>query len=261
MKKTVIVIGFVMILIGLLSAETTKNELNIGLAANINKAEEKSFILPYIAHAFEFEKNSFTYGLESEIILDFDKEMENEFVIAVSPNVEYALTELLTSKLALPLEYCDSDLYKNLEAELSFGNLEEDIEGITPWASFEQGANLSSVYSRELEENAENELNLKFDYSFYNENINFMLKPSLIISKELSESDSDVDENFSLCLAKDFTNYLTLNAEIESNFDFDYLSNIEAYFYLSQKLELTISSTFTEDDYEVGIGIDYLIFE
>jgi len=261
MKKTIMVIGLVMMLMGLLSAETTKNELNTGLAASVNKAEKKSFILPYIAHAFEMEKDSFIFGLESEAILEFDDEMENTFVMSFVPSAEYGFTEQLSATVAFPLEYADSELAKSVEAELAFGNLEEDIEGVTPWASFEEGFNISSVYSLEIAEDGENGIDLNFDYSFLNKELNFMLKPSIVLSKSLSESDSDVEPNFSFQFAKDFTNYLTFVARAESDIDFVYSTNIELLFYPNEKLEFSVSSGITEDDYEVGIGIDYLIFE
>ncbi len=261
MKKTVFLIVFAVMLIGILSAETTKNEMNAGVNANTNKDEENSYTLPYITHAFEFEKKQFVLGLESEMMLDFDDEFENEFVLTTTPSVEYGITEMLTTKLALPLEYSDNDLSKNLEAEFTFGNLEEDIEGLTPWASFEQGFNLGSVYFQELKDDAENGINLNLDYSYYNEQNNFMVKPSLGFSKDLSENDSDIEENFSLNLAKDFSNWLTLNVGLESDIDFEYSNNIEVYFYPIEKFELSVSSNITEDDYEVGFGIDYLIFD
>lgn len=261
MKKVIMVIGLVMMLMGLLSAETTKNELNAGFGVSLNEVEEKSFTLPYLSHAFEMEKDSFIFGLESEAMLEFDDEMENTFVMAFVPSAEYGFTEQLSATVALPLEYAESELAKSLEAELAFGNLEEDIEGITPWASFEEGFNISSVFTQEIAEDGENGINLNFDYSFLNKEFNFMLKPSIVISKSLSESDSDVEPNFSFQLAKDVINYFTFIAGAESDIDFVYNANFEALFYPTEKLEFSVSSGIMENDYEVGIGIDYLIFE
>lgn len=261
MKKVILVIGVIGMFVGLLTAETTTNELNTGAGFSFSKAKEKSFTLPYLTHAFEIEKKSFIFGLESEAMLEFDDEMENTFVMASVPSAEYGFTEQLSATIALLLEYADSELAKSVEAELAFGNLEEDIEGITPWASFEEGFNISSVFTQEIAEDGENGIDLNFDYSFLNQELNFMLKPSIVLSKSLSESDSDVEPNFSFQFAKDFTNYLTFVASAESDIDFVYSTNIELLFYPIEKFEFSISSDITEDDYEVGIGIDYLIFD
>ena len=260
MKKTIMVIGLVMMLMGLLSAETTKNELNTGLAASVNKAKEKSFTLPYLAHAFETETGSFVFGLESEAMLEFNDEMENSLVMSFVPSVEYGFSEKFSTAITLPLEYADSELTKSAELEFAYGTLEEDIEGLTPWASFEEGYNVSAVYGQEITETAEKGINLNFDYSYLNQNLNVMLKPSLVFSKSLSDDDSEIEPNFSLQFAKDFTSFFAFVVTTESNTDFDYSTNIEALFYPLEKFEISTSFSFSEDDHEIGFNLDYSIY-
>lgn len=76
-----------------------------------------------------------------------------------------------------------------------------------------------------------------------------------------SGSDSDVEPNFSFQFAKDVTNYFTLAVMAESDIGFVYSTNIEVLFYPIEKIEISVSSGISEDDYEVGFGIDYLIFD
>ena len=260
MKKTIMIIGLIGMFMVLLSAETTKNELNTGVGISVNKAKEKSFTLPYLAHAFEVETGSFVFGLESEAMLEFNDEMENTFVMAFVPSAEYGFSEKLSTAIALPLEYADSELAKSVEIEFAFGTLEEDIERLSPWASFEEGFNVSAVYGQEIKENGEKGVDLNFDYSYLNQNLNLMLKPSLIFSKSLSDDDAEIESNFSLQFAKDFTSFFAFVVIVESNIDFDHSTNIEALFYPIEKFEISTFFSFSEDDHEIGFNIDYSIF-
>ncbi|MBT6993862.1 MAG: hypothetical protein HN952_02795 [Candidatus Cloacimonetes bacterium] len=260
MKKTMVMVGMIIILMTSLSAEISKNELNGGAKISLNKANEKIMTLPHLTHAFEIEDGSFMFGLETETFLDFDNEFESAFTIAFTPSIEFGFAENFAASIAFPLEFANNEFVKNVKTEVSFGTLEEDIEGISAWAAFENGFNVSAIYGQEIIENAEQELALNFDYAYLIENQNIMFKTSAIISKSFVD-DAEIEPLFSLQIAKDLSHLIAINTTVELNLDFEIIANCEFLFYPIEKIEITTLFNYGAENYEIGINFNYLIFE
>lgn len=260
MKRILLVINLFVIMVVSLSAEITKNEFNTGLDVTTNEAKEKTISLPYLTHAFELETGSVIFGLESETILEFDNGWNRSISLAIIPSIEYGFTEVLFTKVGLSGTNTDfSATETTIELETGYSTLAEDIEQLSPWATFEEGFNASTVYTQ-TEEDRENEIALNLDYAYLNKELNLMIKPSVVFTKIIAKN-SDIEPNFLLQFAKDFSCKFTICADASINSGSSFESEIKFLYFPIKKLEMSVSLSYLADDYYLGFGMDLLIFE
>ena len=260
LEKRIIVLAVVILFVVSLSAEITTNELSGGMGFSVDKAEEKEIVFPYLSYSLESEKGDFLFGLDSEINHILNNEMESDIIFAIAPKGEYAISERFGTTISFPIEYSNKEITVNGEFEVTFGNLEEDIERLSPWASFEKGYNFGVLFDKKLENSGESNLNFNLGYAFLFEN-NMMLKPNVIFYQLISESDSEIEPTYSIQIAKDIAEYFTINFISEADKDFELTNCVEFYLYTIKKLELSTWFSLQEDDYSFGVNIDYKIFE
>ena len=311
MKKLVVVIFTMLLALNLTAIEIETNDLHVlGGTDFSNKDKIGNFnsIIPGLTYEFEGGVNEkLTLFLESELgfslsTTSFDGNYadysEKVIYLGINPSLEYSIFENSTFALALPYaienispaaEDSEFEMVNslNLESGVDYSTLEEDIEGTSPWASFEEGYSIALQFGMGLFEKVGDEtvedkdmtIETELAYSYFNKKNLFMIKPFLVLAKHLNEKVSESLEietglTFNNDLGKLFSTELTFAVISEKeNSDADFVNgfdlNLSLLYYPIDELELSIFTGFDKDDFsesdekiniKYGIALDFEIF-
>ena len=311
MKKLVIALLTVFLALNLTAIEIETNDLHALGGIEISKKDKvgsMSFLIPGLSYEFEGGVNDkLSLFLESEIgftmstsSYDGTQSDYSEKVIffGLNPSLEYSVIENSTFSLGLPfaldnvspaIEDAEFEMANslNLETAIDYSTLEEDIEGSSPWASFEEGYSIALQFGMGLFEKVGDEtadekdmtIGTEVVYSYFNKKNLFMIKPSLVLAKHLNDKVSEAIEietalTFNKDLGKLFSTELVfavISEKADSDTDlvngFDL--NLTLLYYPIDELEVSIFTGFDKGDFSdsdekmnirFGLGLDYEIF-
>jgi len=310
--KKLIMFFIVALLVNLSALEVETNDLHNVTGYNFTNQEDADTNDMSTEFSYEFEAvnneiNTFTleaaiaYSMESmeNSIKDANEETSNKaFSLSIAPAYERELIENLSYKIALPFAYglnngfegafndeYAKDIDLSHESEFSYSTMEEDIEGTSPWASFEQGYTGVLVFGNQLyieEGDIELEEDMfitgSIEYSHFMKNSAFMVKPSFEITQHLNEDASEALEmNIGLFSFKDLSDKMGCSFEggfamTKEDSDADMVNgmnlNTSFLYFPHDDIELSLSLGYEVEDldsdddgsFSIGLGFDYEIF-
>ncbi len=309
--KKIVVIFTMLLALNLTAIEIETNDLHVlgGIDfSNKDKIGSMNTLIPGLTYEFEGGVNDkLSFFFESELGFsmstssfdgDYADYSEKVIYLGLNPSLEYSLFENSTFSLALPLalenispaiEDAEFEMGNslNLESGVDYSTLEEDIEGTSPWASFEEGYSITLQFGMGLFEKVGDEtadekdmtIGTELAYSYFNKKNLFMIKPSVTLAKHLNNKVSEAIEiETALSLNKDlgklFSTELAFaiisekadsEADLVNGFDL----NLTLLYYPIDGLELSVFTGFDKGDFSdsdekmnirYGLGLDYEIF-
>ncbi len=246
-KLNVIVLTILTLTFGsLMAGELTKNDLHVlgkDDFSSKNSFQTNNITVPELGYEYEYSiKENITFSLESGVGINLrndDSENDNtsEVWINAAAKLEYELLPNITFENTLPIGFASTkSTEKNAnaqkvtnvtyESELSYSNNEEDLEGFSPWNSYEQGFSIGAILMGDIYQRIENNviddkdysIGTEISYAYFNKEKAFMVKPSVSISKHLNNDVSEVVEfSVSNTVYKDINKKFTSGVEFSLN--------------------------------------------
>jgi hypothetical protein len=290
MRKNVVLLAL-LIAIGGLHAELVTNELRLISSvdwADLSEAEMQTGL------GYEWEYST-EMGLElfweTELAWQRTAEESDYLFLSSQPQVERGWGEMWNMGFAIPL-YFNTNLTDEFSAlgvglvgEISYGNLQEDLAGISFWESYESGYNLALSLERSLYEEIEAQqiaddslyLKAEMSYAFFQEKSAYMVKPLWGYRRQLNSNEmeeyelfaglevyKDLNQNFTLGGGLNYLGYSQAESDVVNSLDLGF----ELIYFPQEKLELSIGGAVTKEDlsldddpsFNLGIGLAWQVF-
>lgn len=248
-------------------------------------------ISPYADYWFEHELNKrvlLELGAGPKFSLfktEADDESLNSFEFYIEPEVEWTITEMFSFDELLGVYFLNEKVSDDRESGLdfettttvTFGTLEEDLPGISPWEGFMKGYEVNGIYWRQLyskyaDEKADeldHSIGIEATYAYFNEPQALMFAPSLAVTKHLNDAmDESLAIDAGLNIAKDLSKILAVSGDLTlSNVKVDDDTDAENTLGLSvdlilnamAKTEITANANYSknlsDDDIDPVFGI------
>lgn len=292
----------------LLALDLESHDLSIGIKATSaisqdDEVEGYVLTLPYLAHSFEIElSDSTVLTLDSQADFTLEKvsiaeEAANAVNVEIEPALERSFGEVLSLTASAPFSFSnekpdekDAERENSVELvsiiELSYSTMDDELHGISSWDNFQHGFTVTGIYgqqfySKENGEKAEDldtSIGVEAEYSYFSEEMFFMLTPSVSVVKHLNtKMDESLEIEGMVEIMKDVNDFLTVGLEIGTNSvkedtDADFESEVDlgGKVILSKFDDLDISTTFvysrdisysdTHPAYTMTLDAEYDIF-
>lgn len=305
--KTIIILLTALLITAGSAMELSTNELYNNTSYQFSQQDEVKTDILQSAFSYEIESDvakDLTITLEAALGYntegihdDFHQEFGRSFESSINPSAEYTLMNNLSATIALPytfnriinLESDDSYATSTefaTETELSYSTLEEDLAGISPWESFEEGFSVagtfSNVFYSEEEDLKADDLDYSIggylEYSYFNKKGFYMIKPSLSITQHLNEDvEETLEMEYSISSFKDLNKQfgisfeaalLTSREDSDADFEKDLSLAGTLLYYPTEIIELSLNLGYekeginnnNDDKLKVGLAVNYEIF-
>ncbi|MFO7897258.1 MAG: hypothetical protein R6U84_10020 [Candidatus Cloacimonadales bacterium] len=276
-----------------LQAEIVSNEVQLvaGSAwADLSEAEAE------IAVGFAQEMEYAT-----ELGLEFFWENELGWMVSEAENnilylfseakIEFGWSEMWKMSLALPFALSNDVTDEvtayaiDLSGELAYGNLQEDLAGISYWEAYESGYKLSlgtetSLYA-ELDSQQEEDdslfLSAELSYAWFQPAAAYMIKPSWGYRRQLNSEEpeeyelwaglqayKDLNRNFTVGTALNYAGNSLAAADLVNSIDF----GLELYYLPREVLEFSLLTGVAQEDlsnsadpsFSLGLGFAWKFY-
>lgn len=310
--RSIIIMLTIILTSQLIGIEVVTNDVHGTLGAEFSQKDSlgnSEYVIPGLSYEFEGAINDeFTLFLESELGFSLSKEsfdgtssdnFAKSLYFGLTSSMEYGVVKNITFALGLPFGYesfadavedaeFEDTTNLDLESGIDYSTMEEDIEGSSPWSSFETGYTVGILFSTGLYEKVGDEdiaeehdmaIGIELTYAYFNEENLFMIKPTLTFTKHLNDKVSEAIElETGVTCNKDLGNKFSSGVEFmmlgaKENSDADFVNgfglNLSLLYYPLDGLELAfnlgmdkndMSDSDEKNNFRIGIGADYEIF-
>jgi hypothetical protein len=243
-------------------AET--DEFIAGGDASISKDSNLNFILPFVQYELEknIDENELRIEFEGEAGLTFDKKFNITLPLMLNPRLKTPVSDIIDGELNIEIETENFDSFETLiMLGAEYKNILGNIKAISDWAEFQQGIEVDTYISSDLENRIA--WNFDIEYSYYNGLYFFMLQPKARYTKPI-ETDSNSEFFLSINFVKDLTK--KLNASFFYDLDTGKSSSVstrrfELLYLASDQYEYITYINLLEDEFEVGLRLEYIVFD
>jgi hypothetical protein len=285
-----------------------KNELSVGVETTSATSQDDeldgyTIAVPYLILEFESELSdttAFTMDSQADFTLEkysIDEEAANAVNVETEPSLEWSPWEELTLREVMAVSFsnekpgeknADRETTTELTSrtELEYSTMDDELHGLSSWDLFQRGFTVTGGYHHQLymeeagekADDLDRAIGIEAEYSYLNEEIYFMVTPSVSLLKHLNSTvDESLEIEAKIDLVKDVNQWLTVGiyvdmSSIKEDPDADFESETElgGRAIVTQWKDLkiftklgyirNISDSESDPAYTATIGMEYDLF-